>query len=85
MENLRCIDKLTHFVYGKFEMYGKFEKKNNSSVNIRFVDKTSDIRNFSQNIKSDVKTSDVATLLAAYETSDNSFEISAPKLSRKRS
>jgi len=37
-------------------------KKNNSSVNIRFVDKTSDIRNFSQNIKSDVKTPEVATL-----------------------
>jgi len=38
-------------------------KKNNSSVNIRFVAKTSDIRNFSENIRSDVKTSEVATLL----------------------
>jgi len=50
---------LTHFCP---KLYGKFEKKNNSSVNIRFVDKTSDIRNFSQNIKSDVKTPEVATL-----------------------
>jgi len=30
-------------------------EKNNSSVNIRFVTKTSDIRNFTQNIRSDVK------------------------------
>jgi len=36
--------------------------KNNSSLNIRFVAKTSDIRIFSQNIRSDVKTSEVATL-----------------------
>jgi len=36
--------------------------ENNSSVNIRFVAKTSDIRNFSQNIRSDVNTSEVATL-----------------------
>ena len=37
--------------------------KNNSPVNIRFVTKTSDIRNFSENIRPDVKTSKVATLL----------------------
>jgi len=37
--------------------------KNNSAVNIRFVAKT-DIRNFSENIRSDVKTSEVATLPA---------------------
>ena len=34
-------------------------EKNNSPLNIRFVAKTSDIRNFSQNIRSDVKTSEV--------------------------
>jgi len=37
-------------------------ENNNSPLNIRFVAKTSDIRNFSQNIRSDVKTSEVATL-----------------------
>jgi len=36
--------------------------KNNSLVDIRFVAKTSYIRNFSQNITFDVKTSEVATL-----------------------
>jgi len=43
--------------------YRKFGKKNNSSDNIRFVAKISDIRNFYQNIRSDVKTSEVATLV----------------------
>jgi len=38
------------------------ENKSISAVNIRFVAKTSDIRNSSQNIKSDVKTPEVATL-----------------------
>jgi len=38
------------------------EKNNNSPLDIRFVAKTSDIRNFSQNIRSDAKTSEVATL-----------------------
>jgi len=33
--------------------------KNNSPVNIRLVAKTSDIRNLSENIRSDVKTSEV--------------------------
>jgi len=42
------------------------ENKNNNPVNIRFVSKTSDIRNSSENIRSDVKTSaEVATLIAA--------------------
>jgi len=35
--------------------------------NIRFVAKTSDIRNFSQNIRSDIKTSEVAALVLAKE------------------
>jgi len=35
--------------------------KKNISVNIRFVVKISDIRNFSKNIRSDVETSEVAT------------------------
>jgi len=38
---------------------------NNYPLNIRFVAETSDIRNLSQNIRSDVKTSEVATLTAA--------------------
>jgi len=37
-------------------------ENNNSPLNIRFVAKTSDIRNFSQNIRSDVETSEVTTL-----------------------
>jgi len=39
-------------------------KRSNILVNIRFFAKTSDIKNFSQNIRSDVKTSEVATLNA---------------------
>jgi len=39
------------------------ENKNNCPVNIRFVAKTSDIRNFYENIRSDVKTSEVSTLV----------------------
>jgi len=38
------------------------ENKNNSLVNIRFVAETSDIRNLSENYRSDVKTSEAATL-----------------------
>jgi len=38
------------------------ENKSSSSVNIRFVAKTWNIRNFHQNIRSDAKTSEVATL-----------------------
>jgi len=49
---------LTHFHPKRIENL----KKSNILVNIRFVAKTSDIRNFSQNIRSDVETS-VATLL----------------------
>jgi len=39
------------------------EKKNNSPVNIRFLAEISDIRHFSQNIRSDVKTSEMATMV----------------------
>jgi len=42
---------------------GNVENNNNSPLNIRFSAKTSDIRNFSQNIWCDVKTSEVATLV----------------------
>jgi len=41
---------------------GNVENIYNNPVNIRFVAKTSDIGNFSENIRSDVKTSEVATL-----------------------
>jgi len=37
-------------------------ENNNCPLNIRFVAKTSYIRNFPNNIRSDVKTSEVATL-----------------------
>jgi len=55
------------------------ENKNNSSLNIRLVVKTSenyleisDSRKLSRNIRSDIKTSEVATLL----TNNNNSEIS---------
>ena len=48
------------------------ENKNNSTDNIRFANKTSDIRNFSQNIKSNVKTSKAVTLLWS-KSHTNSF------------
>jgi len=51
---------LTHFHPKRIENL----KRSNILVNIRFFAKTSDIRNFSQNIRSDVKTSEVATLNA---------------------
>jgi len=51
---------LTHFHPKRIENL----KRSNIFVNIRFFAKTSDIRNFSQNIRSDVKTSEVATLNA---------------------
>jgi len=41
---------------------------NKNPVNIRLVTKTSVIRNFSENIRSDVKTSEVATLIATTDT-----------------
>jgi len=47
------------------ERSGNVEDKSNSPVNIRFVAKTSDIRNFSENIICDVTTSEVVTLLSA--------------------
>ena len=53
---------LTYF-YPK--MRRNVANKNSSPVNIRFVAKTSDIRNLSENIRSDVKTSEVATLVVA--------------------
>jgi len=49
---------LTHFHPKRIENL----KKSNILVNIRFVPTTSDIRKFSQNIRSDVETSEVATL-----------------------
>jgi len=39
------------------------ENKNINVVNIKFVAKTSYIRNFFENTRSDVKTSEVATLV----------------------
>jgi len=42
-----------NLTYFRLEMRGNVEK-NNSSVKIRFVAKTSDIRNISENITSDV-------------------------------
>jgi len=45
------------------------EENNNYALNIRFVTKTSDIRYFSQKIRSDVKTSETATLVTIYKKS----------------
>jgi len=43
--------KLTYF---RPKTRGNVENKNNNLVNIRFVDKTSDVRNLSENIPFDV-------------------------------
>jgi len=40
--------------YFRPEMRGNVENRNNNPVNIRFVAKTSDIRNLSENITSDI-------------------------------
>jgi len=42
-----------NLTYFRPKMRGNVENKNNSSVNIRFVAKTSDLRNLSENITSD--------------------------------
>jgi len=44
------------------QIRGNVADKDNSPVNIKFVVKTSDIRNFSENIRSYVETSEVAKL-----------------------
>jgi len=56
------------------ERRGNGENKSHSPVNIRFVVKTSDIRNFSQNITFDVKTSEVATLVPQHSPSSFGFQ-----------
>ena len=43
-----------NLTYFRPKMRGNVENKSNNSVSIRFVDKTSDIRNVSENIISDV-------------------------------
>jgi len=48
-------------------------ENSNSPLIIRFVAKTSDIRNFSQNIRSDVKTSEVATLVVSLTAHKTKF------------
>jgi len=63
------------------ERKGNVKSRNNSSVDIRFLTKTADIRNFSQNIRSDVKTSEVATLLANCLCSSNFW--SNPRLTAR--
>jgi len=50
-------------------------KKSNILVNIRFVAKASDIRNNSQNIRSDVETSEVATLMCCTIPNDVLFSL----------
>jgi len=46
--------KIMNLTYFRPKMRGKVENKNNNPVSIRFVDKTSNIRNVSENIISDV-------------------------------
>jgi len=57
---------LTHFHPKIIE---NLKKKQTLSQHQGFVAKTSDIRNFSQNIRSDVETSEVATLTEAWRQS----------------
>ena len=46
---------MLNLTYFHPERGGNLENKSNSPVNIRFVAKTSDIRNLSENVVSDVK------------------------------
>ena len=48
------------------QIRGNVVNTNNRAVNIRFVAKTSDIRNFSENNRSDAKTSEVATVVETH-------------------
>jgi len=59
-------DTYNYYKYNLFsrKRTGNVKNKSNSPLNIRLVAKTSGIRSFSQNIRSDVKTSEVATLPA---------------------
>ena len=54
--------KIMNITYFFPKRRGNVVNENNSPVNIRFVVKTSYIRNFSESIRSDVKTSEVATV-----------------------
>jgi len=69
---------LTNFHRKNIENSGK----NNSSVNIKFVPKISHIKNFSQNIRSDVKTSKVARLLRVEMISIRSILVSTRAATR---
>jgi len=51
-----------NLTYFTLQIRENVANKNNSAVNIRFVARTSDIRNFSETIRSAVETSEVATL-----------------------
>jgi len=51
-----------NLTYFRPKMRGNLENKSNNPVNIRFVAKTSDIRNLSENIRFYVKTSEMATM-----------------------
>ena len=55
--------KIMYLTY--FQPRKRRNVENYCPLNIRFVAKTSDIRNFSQNIRSHVKTSEMATLVPA--------------------
>jgi len=55
--------KMVNLTYFHPKRRGIVENKNNRPLNIRFVAKTSDIRNFLENITSDVKSSELATLV----------------------
>ena len=64
-ERLKKKTKIMNVTPFQPERVGNVENKNNSPVNIKFFVKTSNIRNFSQNYRSDVKTAEVATLLVS--------------------
>jgi len=59
------------------ERIGNVKNKNNSPVHTRFVSKTSNIKNLSENIRSDVETPEVATLLLTIEVTQ--FNIPNPE------
>jgi len=56
--------KIMNLTYFNPKIRENMENKSNSLVNIRFVAKTSNIGNFSVNMRCDVETSEVATLIS---------------------
>ena len=69
-----------NLTYFRPKMRGNVENKNNNPVNIRFVDKTWDTRNLSENITCHFNISQVATLVSMIPNLWCSLEVAAAEL-----